>query len=356
MRVLRGVLIAALFLGVAVAQEEGTTPPAPRKAPPVLAAMQAPVAVSPKAMLLDGTPILFRLAVPVKVKEAIAGQSLQFVLSHDLYYRDVLLARAGTPVEAHVVDAQKAKHANRGSKLAIDIRTLALLNGQTIELNGYTEYKGGSGGSAQVAGTLFTEFNSSSPCPICEVAFAPAALVVFLSGRGENKDLPANMSAPAFVAGDWDLDLASFRRFQPSDAAHTGKVRIVRGHYGSAYGRDLYCNGVPLAHLNAGRKLELDLKPGYYRFLIDTKKPWVELYVPAGGEANLLADYHTLAPLREDETNRNTFGVTMFGHKDNAGELLQKAKPPDAADLYANACEPLPEQPSPPANVSSTSP
>jgi hypothetical protein len=159
---------------------QGGPQPVQLKAPPVMPALQEPVHVPASATLLDGTEINLRLAAPVKIKEVKVGDKVFFVLYHDLYYRDILLAKAGEAVEAEIVDAVKARWASRGSKLAIDITGLRLLNGKTLPLRGYSLHSGRVGNAPRVADSAIAT-GSDIVCPMCKNLFAPASLIFFLA-------------------------------------------------------------------------------------------------------------------------------------------------------------------------------
>ena len=322
---------------------QGEPQPVQLKAPPVVPALQKPAHVPAAATLLDGTEINLRLVSQVKIKEVKVGDKVPFVLYHDLYYRDILLAKAGEAVEAEILDAVKARWASRGSKLAIDITGLRLLNGQTLPLRGYSLHNGGVGNAPRVADTAITT-GSDIVCPMCKDLFAPASLIFFLA-PGSNQDVKENSSTPSYVDEDFALDLPSFRPFQPKETSEKGTVRVVRGHYGWPYKRDLYCNGIPLVHLNADRRFELTLDPGYYRFAINPKRTPVQVYVASGTNTNLIATYDEISQMGEKDVTVNSRDVVVkpFGKPESVGDLLRHAKVVDQADIYTASCSPLSE-------------
>jgi len=314
-----------------------------RKVPPTVPALQEPIHVPRAATLLDGTQITLRLAVPVKVKEVKVGDQAAFVLYHDLYYRDVLLAKAGEPVHATVVEADKARWTSRGSKLAIEMSGLKLLNGQTLPLRGYSSLAGGIGNAPHIAeGVIKT--GSDVVCPMCGDLFAPAALAFFLA-PGSNADVKEETSSSAYVDGKFAIDLASFGSFQRKDVSGKGTVQVIRGHYGWPYKRDLYCNGVPLAHLNADHRIDLLLDPGYYRFSINPKKAPIQIYVASGTTTSLIATHDEISEMNEKDVNLNTRDVFAkpFAKARSSSDLLKHAKAVDQEDVYSTSCTPLAE-------------
>lgn len=320
---------------------EAPKPPEQRTPPAVVPEMQEPLTAPAKPILPAGTPVWLRLKSEVQVKKVKVGETVDFVLYHDLYYRDWLLAKAGTPVEATIEKVQKAKTVNRGSKLEIVFRGLQLLNGQVVSLNGETHAEGGIGVGGQIAGGLMSTVGECTgwPCLLFDVPAIPTAIVLGLASKGENKNIKVNSGAPAYIDTDTELDLGGLAR--PPNPNATGSVAIVRGVFGSAMGRDLYCNGIPLAHLDANHKLELELKPGFYRFSILPKKGYLQLFISADADVRLITDYEHVFEVNEHEENVNTQRV--FG-KRTEGDLFVKAKPVEKTDLYTTDCSPLAEQ------------
>ena len=333
-------IISSLLLGAAFAQDEeqAAEPQQPHKPPEVVVEMQKPVQVPAVPRLLDGTEIRLLLVQPIKAKTAALGDQAEFVLADNLYYRSALIAKAGTPVEATVVEASRAKWASRGSRLTVEITALALLNSQRLPLRGHASAQGGVGSTAHAVGELV---DSNSSCGLCDVVLIPVGLVSLVA-PGKNKDL--QRFATAYIDADFILNPAPV---QPQDPAATGKVRIVRGAYGWPYGRDLYCNGVPLAHLDAKHKLELTLHPGQYRFAINPNKEVLEIYVAPGSETRIITTYDTTRVMSEHDVSLNTYSPSMNPIAKGTSEekLLHKAHPPHANDVYTTTCDPLPELP-----------
>jgi len=258
----------ALLSGVPAAAQ--STPPisasdqqeskAARKPPPPIAVMQAPVRMQVIPSLAAGTEVPLVLTRDVKVKNARPGDTADFVLSRDLWYRDTLLARSGTPVQVVVQTAETARWLSRGSKLGFDIQNLKLLNGSLIALRGEADYRGGIN---SVSGAMFS---ANSPGSNTGAAVGGGAMVVGVFGLlapGKNQDAKSGSRVDAWVAEDIPLDLDSLRAAQlPRDpAAKTGEVRVLRGIWDRLKRRDLYCNGVPVAQLPANRKYVANLKP-----------------------------------------------------------------------------------------------
>ena len=357
LRLLRLLLLSLLICTGAVYAQDDNVPEvatshAPRTIPPVIPSMQAPIKVPRVSKIADGTAVSLRLVSEIRVKEAKPGNLADFVLDHDLWNGDLLIARQGAHVEAVVVEASKAKWASRGSKLVIEISALEMLNGQELPLRGSPAYRGGVGPAAQIGGGLVYQ---AFDCPICEIAFVPPTLIS-LFAPGTNKNVRKNTLTTAWLDGDATLDVESLRRVQQQSDSDTGKVQIVRGSYGRIYNRDIYCNGVPLAHLAAKHKIEIELEPGWYRFAINPKKSAMEVFVGAGADLQLITDYDQvyvanepdktgklsgLPPNFAPDRSKNTISFEPFAKHKSELEYLQTAKPIDPSDRYNTKCHPL---------------
>ncbi len=358
-RLILAILILLIVLkGRTMAQEEqgnssaGIEAPVP---PNPVPALQQPIRFSGSPTLRDGTPLRVVLTREIHVKEVESGEVIPFVLESDLRVREVLLARAGAPVEAVIVRAANSKWVSRGSKVALNIKGVQLLNGQQLPLRGTPEYRGGNiGPGGQIAGELVKEGLS---CPICEIGLVPVALVSLLL-PGTTKNPKANTVVPVWVDGDFHLDLATFQSAQ-SPGSGKAFVRIARGIYGGFRGRDLYCNGTPLAHLEMNHRIDLELEPGWYRFNINPKKEPFEMFFAAGTRADLITDLDYVYVAghlndtsstgsrdrsersRERDRKANTSSLSPFSKHKSELEFLEKAHTIEQRDVYQRDCAPL---------------
>src|SRR5262249_12695809 len=155
------------------------------------------------------------------------------------------------------------------------ISELQLLNGQPLPLRANFKAHGSIGPVGQLAGA--ETLDAAVECPLCSVLIAPVALVGLIL-PGTNKNIKANTIANAWVDRDVPLQVGSLLPFQPKNPQANARVNVVRGQYGWVYDRSLYCNGIPLAHLNAHHRFEFQVAPGWYRFSIDPKKPPLEIF------------------------------------------------------------------------------
>jgi hypothetical protein len=112
MRWLAPLLLSALLCFVARAQEDATDAQEPLVRPPVVPELRAPIKAPIVNIVREGTAVPVRLRSALKAKEAQVGDLVDLALDHDLWVGTLLVARAGTAVEAIVVDAAKAKWAS----------------------------------------------------------------------------------------------------------------------------------------------------------------------------------------------------------------------------------------------------
>ena len=331
-------MVVVILTCRALAQDVEDQPLEPQsEIPQAITEMQKPVYVPATPTLVGGTPVWLRLADEVKVKKAHIGDQVDFVLYRDLYYRNWLLAKAGTPVAAHIDTIKKAKVLNRGSKIVIVFDGLKLLNGQMLPLTGESTAEGGAGLGGQVAGGLYDVASKCEgwPCLLFDIPALPTALVLGVATKGETRDVKLNASAPAFVDRDFVIDVTTLSQLeQPSDA--TGKVTVV-GFDLWPITTFLYCNGIPLAHLRSKHKIDLELKPGYYRFASLAKHPALEIFVNPNSQTNLLAEVSEVRVLNDHD---------RFGHK-TGEQLLTKAKALDGKDVFEAHCGALAEETKP---------
>jgi len=295
--------------------------------------------ISTVPQLTEGLPIKLRLTRTINPRDVKRGDQVPFVLSMDLYYRDVLLAKEGTEVIGFVQEAEGSGMFGKGSRLTLVIKMLSMLNGEELPLQGSAGARGSSDPQSDRYG--WDAIGASAYNPPMGIALA----VFWWAMPGQNLNLPEDTLVVASIARNTKLDLATLSPFQPektTDAKAT--IKVVRGWIGAVRGADFYCNGIPIAHLPYKRLLQLELEPGWYRFSIKPKKPPVELFVVAGQTYNLAADFQSVAAIPLSETNENTTNFRLFGKKRDFAELMRDASPISAQDLYGNSCSPLAEE------------
>jgi len=178
----RGALLllsfSALLAGASFPQDEKPkASPRHRQPPPIAAEMQAPVQVTSVAMVAKDTEIRLRLMQPINRDTANVGDRAQFVLATDFFYRNALLAKAGTPVEATLVEASQAKFASHGSKLVVEITALQLDNGQRLPLRGYANTQGDGDPTANFVDVLK---DIGRDCGLCDMVLLPAGMFSML--------------------------------------------------------------------------------------------------------------------------------------------------------------------------------
>lgn len=334
-----GISILALsFVLSCLAQQPPT-----RKAPPSVPDLGRPRRISTVPQLPEGLPIKLRLIRTIDPREVKRGDRVPFVLSMDLYYRDVLVAKEGTEVIGFVEEAQGSGMFGQGSKLTLVIKMLSMVNAEELPLQGTAGARGSSDSQSDRYG--WDALGASPYNPPMGIALA----VFWWAMPGENVKLPKDTLVVASIARTTKLKLDTLGAFQPQKTADAkATINVVRGWIGAVRGADFYCNGIPIAHLPYKRLLQLGLEQGWYRFSIKPKKPPLELFVVAGQTYNLIADFQSVAEIPLSETNENTTNFRPFGKKRDFAELMQDARPVSPQDLYDNTCAPLSEELIPP--------
>jgi len=353
MRISHFATLILVLCTIRVCAQEDMEPEPPRVPPPTVPAMRSPIRVYVNSVVREGTVVPVRVTSPIKAKEAQVGDNVDLVLDHDLWLGNLLVAKQGSPVQATLVEAAHAKWGSRGSKLAIEISDLHMLNGQLLPLRATMAARGSIGPTAAISGGVVAD--TFLKCPLCAVVFAPAALVplVSLAAPGTNKNIKANTLATAFVDRDIVINIPEFRKLQAKDPETPASLAIVRGSYGSWSDRNLYCNGIPMAHMPSHRRLEFKVQPGWYRFAIDPKQPPLEIFLGPASQTNLITDYQRvyivnefgsdakLAPGGRLGPDRSVNTQSTFGGKKNEDEYLRSAKPIDEKEVFTHECPPL---------------
>ena len=323
-------IFAAVVFGVfsCVAQQS-------RKPPEEQPLLSAPVRLPGPNILPAGYPLRLVLTRTVDPRKIKAGESIPFVLLSDFYFRDVLLAERGTPVTATVRKAKRAGAFGKGSQLVIQLESLRTHDGGEVPLRGSAEASGGTDFPVAVQATEAVFGYAVFP-----PALAISALLFAVPGKTE--PLPEGSLAIAYV--DRDTPLGSIDQEPSRDGATDANVRVIRGENHWARSADLFCNGIPVAHLRHGRLLELRFVPGWYRFSLKPDRPALFYAVP-GRTYFVLTDDRDVTLSEPGEVNEETIGRLPSRFRRTLGGLLADSKPIDKSDIYSTkGCTPLKEE------------
>jgi hypothetical protein len=327
----RWILAIAVLLLAFMAFGQGKVP---RAAPPVDQTMQEPILALGSRVLPPEYSIELYPQSRVRPSKLHEGDMVGFVLRRDLYCGDVLVARAGTVVEARVTETQGAKAWGHPSKLALEFGGLPLVNGRYLTLSAQ-RFDAPERTETPMAGAI------SAPVPGAFIIGIPLAFIGAAS-RGKTRDLQADSPIQVFPDGAFFVDPEAFRPFQPT-SRQPAKLRVVYSRV-TPDEDDLYCNGVPIAHLKKFRRMELDLVPGYYRIAMVGKHPgtpMVVVHLDPGEEGEYVATSMSLRPVNLGAKSFEASGW-LTSHTD--AELMRDAKPVEPRDVYATTCQPLKEE------------
>jgi hypothetical protein len=322
------VVLTCTIPSLAQDQDSSAATPNPTALPPTIEAQRVPVTVPAAPALANGTPVFLRLLDTVKVKEAKVGDTVKFVVTSDVRYRDLVVIPRETIVMGRVTEVQQARRMSRGSHLGIEVSNPKMLDGVELPLRGTSSVLGG------VSPKLSAAADGTAIGPGANVGFfaVPVLGTFFLAKKGTARNAEAGAPAVAYVNGDAPLDLVGLRALPPNTnppAVGTGHLHILHPAVGLT--QNLYCNGIPIAKLGRGRRLSLELPAGDYRFAFSEKKP-LELFVTAGEDYYLIFDFRLL-----------TNFLTLLNPE--SGEQLESSLKPVKNEDYwnnVNQCTPLP--------------
>ncbi len=156
---------------------------------------EAPAPVRAAAfMLANDTPIRVKLVKPVSSLTAHVGDALEFEALNDYLIDGVLVVSKGAKVTGVVLEAEKKKRFGHSGKLAFNITSLRMVNGDVAKLRGYQQASGSSGNSAD------------SVLPLAS---------------GKDVAIPQDTEFTALVDGDVQLKRESFTGNKEAPAATT---------------------------------------------------------------------------------------------------------------------------------------
>ncbi|MGB2635647.1 MAG: hypothetical protein WAM58_17085, partial [Candidatus Acidiferrum sp.] len=151
---------------------------APREAPAT--------AANPTAapfILLNDTTIHLKLMKSISSKTAHVNDPVEFETLDDILIQGVPIIRKGTNVTGVIVDAEPKRHFGHGGKLAFNITTIRLANGEIAPVRCYQQFQGSSNNSSESVVPLYA---------------------------GKDTEVPKDSTFTAFVDGDVHLTLDTF--------------------------------------------------------------------------------------------------------------------------------------------------
>ncbi|MGB7730120.1 MAG: hypothetical protein WBL50_18975 [Candidatus Acidiferrum sp.] len=151
---------------------------APREAPAAAANPNAPAFI-----LLNDTTIHLKLTKSISSSTAHVNDPVDFETLDDILIQGVPIIRKGTEVTGVIIDAEPKKHFGHGGKLAFNITTIRLANGEIAPVRCYQQFQGASNNSSESVVPLYT---------------------------GKDTEVPKDSTFTAFVDGDVHLTRDTF--------------------------------------------------------------------------------------------------------------------------------------------------
>jgi hypothetical protein len=215
-------------------------------------------------VLADGTPISLRLTRSVSSSIAKPGDKIHFEAAEDVKVGPAIVIKKHSPAEGTVTAARSAKMFGRGGKLAIEIDSVTLADGETAKLR-RTKSTSGDGIKGQVA------------------AEAMIGAPFQLFDQGEDAVLETDWVVTAYVNGAMHLDATKFKLVAvvaPAVPSDNAQLRITSNPSGA----DILVDGKAVG----STPLEVQLSQGLHTITISKTgfRSWERtMDLPAGSTA-----------------------------------------------------------------------
>jgi hypothetical protein len=152
---------------------------APRGAPATTAANAT---VAP-FILLNDTTIHLKLTKSIASNTAHVNDPVELEIIDDILIQGVPIIRKGSRVTGVIVDAEPKRHFGHGGKLAFNITTIRLANGEIAPVRCYQQFQGASNNSSESVVPIYT---------------------------GKDTEIPKDSTFTAFIDGDVHLTRETF--------------------------------------------------------------------------------------------------------------------------------------------------
>jgi len=168
------------------------------------ASAQEMTAVPARLTIPDGTPIHLRLAESVSSAHASVGDRVDFVVVRDVSVGGFTVIPAGTIARGSVTGVKGKRFLGIGGKVALELDSVDLVNGDRAELRARMAVKGRSRTKLMAAAMIATS-----------LIFLPAA-PVFLLTRGHDSTALESTEVTAHIDGGASVLLAGLQRSRES--------------------------------------------------------------------------------------------------------------------------------------------
>jgi hypothetical protein len=109
----------------------------------------------PPFILLNDTTIHVKLTKSISSNTAHVNDPVEFETLDDILIQGIPIIRKGSKVTGVIVDIEPKKHFGHGGKLAFNITTIRLLNGEIAPVRCYQQFQGSSNNSAEAVVPLY---------------------------------------------------------------------------------------------------------------------------------------------------------------------------------------------------------
>lgn len=215
--------------------------------------------------LHDGQEVVLRNIDPISSDHSKPGDVVQFEVIRAVTGDDLVVIPEHAIAAGKVVKAEHAGFVHHGGKLAVEIQSVQLTNGDYARLRAVESRKERNFGWQDVgAATLIA-------ATIYYMPLAP----VYLVAKGEDVDLPAGTRITAFVDGDVKVDRSSLEAVVtiPETKPNLATIIVFRGNHDQQPNveQPVSCGKVLVASLSGTTYVQFDVMPGQF---------WVYAYAP----------------------------------------------------------------------------
>lgn len=140
---------------------------------------------------------------PISSQSATVGQEVSLALSTDYYFKDVLVAPAGSTISGAVIDSARAKHGSIGGKLTLRFTSIITPSGQKIPISAIVKTDDNSG--TVIGGeNLYKTDNDSIFAPESASQVYDYHISKFKYGKGAMMMNEVGSSGGGLIKSIWD--------------------------------------------------------------------------------------------------------------------------------------------------------
>jgi len=245
--------IAVLLLGAALAHAQASAPPS---------------ASSTELILQDGTAIRLRVAKDVSSANAKVGDNVSFEAADDVRVGGLTVIKQGSPAFGTVTFVQSARRMGRAGKLAIQVSSVQLADGETARLRRAAKTTGEDRKGEMAAEVLF--------------GFGPLQLFE----EGEDAFLETDTIINAYIDGAMHLDRAKFKAAPLAVSSTIARLWIASHPAGAEISVD--------ENVAGSTPTEIQLAPGQHTIRLSKAgcRTWERILTLSSGKSVINADLY----------------------------------------------------------------